>query len=75
MKCADLSESILQRTDGLTGRVSREADLLPLLKGPGGNPVQVSVANPTSEAGRSREVVKHPNGLSQLFHTCLVSSH
>lgn len=54
MKCADLSESILQRTDGLTGRVSREADLLPLLKGPGRNPVQVSVANPTSEAGRSR---------------------
>ncbi len=48
----DLSESILQRTDGLTGRVSREADLLPLLKRPGGNPVEVSIADPTSKAGK-----------------------
>lgn len=53
--CPDLSESILQGTDWITGRVSREADLFPLLKRPGGNPVQVSIANPTSKAGRWRK--------------------
>lgn len=52
--CPYLSESILQRTDGLTGRVSREADLLPLLKRPCGNPVEVSITNPTPKAGEGR---------------------
>lgn len=51
----DLSESILQRADGITGRISREADLLALLKRSGGNPVQVTVTNSTSEAGK-REI-------------------
>lgn len=73
----DLSESILQRTDGITGRISREADLLAFLKRSGGNPVQVTVTDPTSEAGK-REVgsaqlqqiscwsVK-PGGIKQLY--------
>lgn len=47
--CPDLSESILQWADGISGGISREADFLPLLKRLGGNPVQVSIANPTSE--------------------------
>lgn len=51
----DLSESILQRADGITGRISREADLLAFLKRSGGNPVQVAVTDPTSEAGK-REI-------------------
>lgn len=45
----DLGESVLQWTDGITGRVSRKADLLSLSKRLGGNPVQVSIANPTSK--------------------------
>lgn len=53
--CPDLGEAILQWTDGLTGRVSREADLLPLFKRPCGDPVEVSIANPTSKAGNRRE--------------------
>lgn len=53
-KRSDLSESILQRTDGLTGIISREADFLSLLKRPGGNSVKVSIADPTAKAGRER---------------------
>lgn len=50
----DLSESILQRTDGLARRISREADLLPLFKRPGRNPMEVSIAYSTSQAGKER---------------------
>lgn len=46
---SDLGESILQRTDGIAGRVSRKADLLSLSERLGWNPVQVSIANPTSK--------------------------
>lgn len=51
-KCvhSDLSKSVFQWTDRLTGRSSRETDLLPLLKRPGGNPVEVSIADPTAKA-------------------------
>lgn len=51
-KCvhSDLSKSVFQWTDRLTGRSSRETDLLPLLKRSGGNPVEVSIANPTAKA-------------------------
>lgn len=54
--CSDLSESILQWTDGIAGRVSRKADLLSLPKRLGGNPVQVSVANPTSKAKNKEQI-------------------
>lgn len=46
---SDLGESVLQWTDGIAGRVSRKADLLSLPERLGWNPVQVSVANPTSK--------------------------
>lgn len=55
--CADLGESILQWTDRLSRRISREADLFPLLKRPSGNPVKVSITNPTAEAGRRRKIM------------------
>lgn len=51
----DLSEAVLQRADRIAGRASREADLLALLKRPGGDPVQVSITNPTSEAGKGQK--------------------
>lgn len=59
--CSDLGESILQWTDGIAGTVSRKADLLSLSKRLGWNPVQVSIANPTSktEEENRREI----NGL------------
>lgn len=53
--CSDLSESILQWTDGITGRVSRKADLLSLSERLGGNPVQVSVANPASKTKKTEQ--------------------
>ena len=67
----DLSESILQRTDRLAGGVSREADLLPFLKGPGRDSVEVSVANPTSQAGMVWEKinVENPNNNLKIFHS------
>lgn len=51
MACTDLSESILKWTDRLRGRASWEADLFALFKRPGGNSVEVPVANSTSKAG------------------------
>ena len=57
-----LSESILQWTDGLTGIISRETDLLPFFKRPSGNPVKVSITNPTSKAGKQRKQ-------SYIFHS------
>ena len=56
--CPDLGESILQRTDRLICRISREADLLPFLKRPGGNSVEVAVSNPTSKARKGRQIKK-----------------
>lgn len=50
----DLSEAVLQRADGITGRVSRETELLALLKRPGGDPVQVPITDPTPKAGKGQ---------------------
>lgn len=66
--CSDLGESILQWADGITGRVSRKADLLPLSKRLGGNPVQVSVANPASKARKTEQ-----KGLEVVASAPLVS--
>lgn len=64
---SDLGESILQRTDGIAGRVSRKADLLPLSKRLGWDPVQVSVANPTS---KTEEDNKTEERLKVSFPPC-----
>lgn len=50
----DLSEAVLQRADGIACRVSGETDLLALLERPSGDPVQVSITDPTSKAGKGQ---------------------
>ena len=47
---SDLCEAIFQRAAGLAGNVCWETDLLALFKRPRGDPVEVSVADSTTQA-------------------------